>query len=230
MVFSSFDEAAPPMVFIPAVASTPFHDQSFRPLTPLPWQGQSSITQFMDAEVGLAWANDPWPKSNPRLGHPPARNFLEPAAPRRRRNPLQRPCLAEERRLANAANVANAVFRQVAVPPRRDGAVLLWPGLFATDSLALDASGKGVWRATARPERAFEIIEGPRRPSLTNREENRLAFPQLRWRRSLSLAEPGRLAGGMEYAAVAQAPSRFGRRMERTPELRQKIATVQKQM
>jgi hypothetical protein len=85
---------------------------------------------------------------------------------------------------ANAANVANGVLREVAVTPRRDAAVLLWPGLFATNSLALDASGKGVRTATARPEKAFEIIEGPRRPSLTDREENRLAFPQLRWRRS----------------------------------------------
>jgi hypothetical protein len=31
----------------------------------------------------------------------------------------------------------------------------------------------GVWTATARPENAFQIIEGGRRPSLTNREENR---------------------------------------------------------
>ena len=46
----------------------------------------------------------------------------------------------------------------------------------------------------------------------------------------LSLAELGRLAGGMGYVAVAQALTRFGRRMERTPELRQKMATIQKQM
>jgi len=52
--------------------------------------------------------------------------------------------------------------------PRRDAAVLLWPALFATNSLALDASGRGVWRATARPENAFEIIEGAERtPSRT---------------------------------------------------------------
>jgi len=63
-------------------------------------------------------------------------------------------------------------------------AVVLWPALFAANSLALKASGKGVWRATAGPGNAFQIIEGPRRPSLTDREENRPAFPQLRWRRS----------------------------------------------
>jgi hypothetical protein len=45
-----------------------------------------------------------------------------------------------------------------------------------------------------------------------------------------SLAELGPLAGAMEYAAVAEALTRSGRRMERTPELRQKIATIQKQM
>ncbi|MGA2862878.1 MAG: hypothetical protein ABSF95_00145 [Verrucomicrobiota bacterium] len=45
----------------------------------------------------------------------------------------------------------------------------------------------------------------------------------------LWLAELGRLAGGMGYAAVAQALTRFGRRMERTRELRQKIATIQRQ-
>jgi hypothetical protein len=46
----------------------------------------------------------------------------------------------------------------------------------------------------------------------------------------LSLAELGRLAGGMEYAVVAQALNRFGRRVERTPELRQKTAAIQRQM
>jgi hypothetical protein len=49
--------------------------------------------------------------------------------------------------VANAANVANAVFRSVAVPPRRDAGALLWPALFATNSLALTASGKGVWES-----------------------------------------------------------------------------------
>jgi hypothetical protein len=38
---------------------------------------------------------------------------------------------------ANAANVANGVLRQAAVPPRRDAALLLRPALFAADSLAL---------------------------------------------------------------------------------------------
>ena len=46
----------------------------------------------------------------------------------------------------------------------------------------------------------------------------------------LSLAELGRLAGTMDYAAVAQALTRFGRRMERNPELRQHITQMQKQM
>jgi hypothetical protein len=41
--------------------------------------------------------------------------------------------------VANAANVANGVLRQAAVPPRRDAAVLLWPALFVADSLALKA-------------------------------------------------------------------------------------------
>jgi len=45
----------------------------------------------------------------------------------------------------------------------------------------------------------------------------------------LSLAELGRLAGGMEYETVAQALTRFGRRMARTPELRQQTARIQKQ-
>jgi len=86
--------------------------------------------------------------------------------------------------VANAANVGNVVLRQVAVPPRRDAAVLLWAALFATSSLALDASGGGVWRATARPEKAFGIIEGAERTSLTNRDGNRRAFRELCWRRS----------------------------------------------
>ena len=45
--------------------------------------------------------------------------------------------------VANPANVANAVFGSVAVPPRRDAAVVLWRALFATNGLALGASGKG---------------------------------------------------------------------------------------
>jgi hypothetical protein len=39
--------------------------------------------------------------------------------------------------VANAANVGNVVLRQAAAPPRRDAAVLLWPALFAANSLAL---------------------------------------------------------------------------------------------
>ena len=80
--------------------------------------------------------------------------------------------------------------------------VLVWPALLAANSVALKASGKGGWTATARPEKAFKIIDGPRRPSLTNREENRPALPQLCWRRSLSLAELGRSAGVMGYGAL----------------------------
>jgi len=34
----------------------------------------------------------------------------------------------------------------------------------------------------------------------------------------------------VEDAAVARALTRFGRRMEQTPEVRQKIAAIQKQM
>jgi len=45
--------------------------------------------------------------------------------------------------------------------------VLLWPVLLAANSLCLDASGRGVWTATARRENASQIIEAPRRPSLT---------------------------------------------------------------
>ena len=44
------------------------------------------------------------------------------------------------------------------------------------------------------------------------------------------LAELGPLAAAMGYPAVAQALTRFGRRTERTPELRQKMARIQKQM
>jgi hypothetical protein len=106
--------------------------------------------------------------------------------------------------VANAANVGNVVLRQAAAPPRRDAAVLLWPALFAANSLALKASGKGVWRATAGPGNAFQIIEGPRRPSLTDREENRPAFPQLRWRRSFIGSEAFR------KELLAQARQRAG--------------------
>jgi hypothetical protein len=45
--------------------------------------------------------------------------------------------VADAANVANAGNVANGVLRQGAVRPRRHAAVLLWPALFATDSLAL---------------------------------------------------------------------------------------------
>jgi len=44
--------------------------------------------------------------------------------------------LRQVRRVANPANGANGALRQAAVPPRRDAGVLLWPGLFAADSLS----------------------------------------------------------------------------------------------
>jgi hypothetical protein len=47
---------------------------------------------------------------------------------------------------------------------------------------------------------------------------------------TLAPADLGQLAGGMGCAAVARALARLGRGMERTPELGQKMATVQKQM
>jgi REP element-mobilizing transposase RayT len=43
----------------------------------------------------------------------------------------------------------------------------------------------------------------------------------------LSLPELARLAGGAEYNAVAQALTRFGKRLEREPELRQELTRVQ---
>lgn len=47
---------------------------------------------------------------------------------------------------------------------------------------------------------------------------------------TLAPADLGQLAGGMGYAAAGRALARFGRPVERTPELRQKIARIQKQM
>jgi len=57
--------------------------------------------------------------------------------------------------VANAANVAKEVLRQVAVPPRRDASVVLWPALFATNSLALSASGKGALGGNGRARKGF---------------------------------------------------------------------------
>jgi hypothetical protein len=37
--------------------------------------------------------------------------------------------------VANAANGANRVFGQAAVPPRREGAAVLWHALFATETV-----------------------------------------------------------------------------------------------
>jgi hypothetical protein len=43
--------------------------------------------------------------------------------------------VADAANVGNPANVANAVLRQAAVRSRRDAAVVLWPALFAADSL-----------------------------------------------------------------------------------------------
>jgi hypothetical protein len=44
------------------------------------------------------------------------------------------------------------------------------------------------------------------------------------------LAELGRLAGGVDYAAVGQAVSRFGRRLEKQRELKRKLAETERQL
>jgi chromosomal replication initiation ATPase DnaA len=46
----------------------------------------------------------------------------------------------------------------------------------------------------------------------------------------LSLPELGKLAGGMDYAAVGQAVSRFGRRLEKEAALRRKVAEMESQL
>jgi hypothetical protein len=46
--------------------------------------------------------------------------------------------------VADGANVANGVLRQVAVPPRQDAAVVLWPALFAADSLFKGIGKRGL--------------------------------------------------------------------------------------
>jgi len=56
------------------------------------------------------------------------------------------------------ANAGDGVLRRVAVPPRRDAAEVLWPPLRGANSLALGASGKEVWRATAGPGHALQIV------------------------------------------------------------------------
>ncbi len=46
----------------------------------------------------------------------------------------------------------------------------------------------------------------------------------------LSLRELGEFAGGMDYAAVGQAVARFGKRVGREAQLRQRITRIQQQM
>jgi hypothetical protein len=45
-----------------------------------------------------------------------------------------------------------------------------------------------------------------------------------------SLRELGQLAGGMDYAAVGQAVSRFGRRLQRAADLRKSVAKIERQL
>lgn len=51
-----------------------------------------------------------------------------------------------------------------------------------------------------------------------------------RRRGRLSLAQLGQCAGGMDYAAVGQALSRFGRRLEREARLRQEMGKLDAQL
>jgi hypothetical protein len=44
------------------------------------------------------------------------------------------------------------------------------------------------------------------------------------------LGELGKLVGGVDYAAVGQAVSRFGRRLEQQPELKRKLAQTERRM
>jgi hypothetical protein len=46
----------------------------------------------------------------------------------------------------------------------------------------------------------------------------------------LSLAQLGELAGDMDYAAVGQAVSRFGKRLEDSAALRRQITKIQSQL
>jgi hypothetical protein len=45
-----------------------------------------------------------------------------------------------------------------------------------------------------------------------------------------SLAELGKLAGGADYAAVGQAVSRFGRRLEKQRDVKRKLGETERQL
>ena len=49
-------------------------------------------------------------------------------------------------------------------------------------------------------------------------------------RRRLRLGESGQLAGGMDYTAVAQAVSRFGKRLGSEAKLRREMARIEAQL
>ncbi len=51
-----------------------------------------------------------------------------------------------------------------------------------------------------------------------------------RRRGRLTLAQLGHAAGGMDYAAVGQAVSRFGRRWEKDPTLRREVTKIESQL
>jgi len=91
------------------------------------------------------------------------------AAPRKYLQPSTLPPRSSARRRGqffekNSQCGQSSQCGQCSVRPGRGiccAAVLLWPALFGTNSLALNASGKGVCTATAGPENALEIIQGP---------------------------------------------------------------------
>ena len=51
-----------------------------------------------------------------------------------------------------------------------------------------------------------------------------------RCRGRLSLAQLGTLAGGLDYAAVGQAISRFGKRLDKEPALRNELHRIESRM
>jgi putative transposase len=159
------------------------------------------------------------------------------------RDPLERLCGGRSRAERQAA------LRAYTEQPVRQGRVERpWDRLVGGLVLGREAFARQLWRRMAGSSReqaamsamrklsaglswpqivkALERAKGERWADFSERHGDwgRDAALWLgRKRGRLSLSQLGQLAGGMEYAAVGQAVSRFGRRLEREPRLRRAV-------
>jgi putative transposase len=163
------------------------------------------------------------------------------------RDPLEKLCGGRSRKARREA------FRQYTEQPVRQGQLERpWDRLVAGLVLGSEAFARSLCRkirGNAREQvelrklagritweqivKALERVKGQSWTEFSRRHGDwgrDAALWLARKRGRYRLAELGRLAGGVDYAAVGQAVSRFGRRLEKQRELKRKLAETERQL